>query len=68
MVRFLTSNFVIFIVLTLAALSLVLLYLQGRTTAAWIGAALLLLSLLLILLGGSPDDSPRRAPPDNNRH
>ncbi len=68
MFKFLTSTIVVFIVLALAAGSLVLLHMQGRTTAVWIGAALLLLSLLLILLGGSPDDSPPNDYPDDNQY
>lgn len=54
--RFLSSNWVAVPVLLLAAGSLVLLYLKGRKTEAYVGGALLGLSVLLIFLGRKKKD------------
>ena len=49
--RILTSNWFALFVLALAAFSLVLLYLKGRTREALAGAAVLLLAAMLIYRG-----------------
>jgi hypothetical protein len=49
------SNWFAWLVLSLAGMSLVLLYLKGRTTESTIGAGVLAVAALLIFLGRKPD-------------
>ena len=49
--RFLTSNWFAALILIIAACSLVVLYMSGKTTEAVLGAGLLFLALVLILMG-----------------
>lgn len=59
LIKILSSNWVAIPVLAIACVSLVLLYLRGRTTEAKLGASLLLLAFLLIIWG-------RKPPPDTD--
>jgi hypothetical protein len=54
--RILTSKWVAIPLLIIAAISLVLLFLKGRRTEAFIGAGVLAVAAYLILLGGHDDD------------
>ncbi len=57
--RFLTSNWFAALILVIAAGSLVVLYISGRTTEAVLGGALLFLALVLILMGVKKSDGDR---------
>ncbi|MBM4327186.1 MAG: hypothetical protein FJ118_08485 [Deltaproteobacteria bacterium] len=56
--RILSSSLFALVALSLAAVSLVLLYLKGRTDAAMIGAILLAVATLLVFFGGRRKSSP----------
>jgi hypothetical protein len=57
--KILTSNWFAAFVLVVAAASLVLLYVSGKTTEAVLGAAVLFLALVLILMGSKKSDRDR---------
>ncbi len=61
--RILYSNWFASLVLALATISLILLYLQGRTSAALAGAGLLVLAIILIAWGNrqKKSEAPRRS-------
>lgn len=57
--KILTSNWFSALVLVVAAASLVLVYVSGKTTEAVLGAAVLFLALVLILMGSKRSDRDR---------
>lgn len=60
--KILTSNWIALPVLLVAAGSLVLLYVKGRTFEAMIGAALLAVAVILIFLGREKKDPDSPSP------
>jgi hypothetical protein len=60
--RIFTSNWVAIPLLIVAGVSLVLLYLRGRTTEAMIGAGMLAVAAYLIVRGGRSRDEDSESP------
>jgi hypothetical protein len=60
--RIFTSNWVAIPLLIVAGVSLVLLYLRGRTTEAMIGAGMLAVAAYLIVRGGRSRDEDSEGP------
>jgi hypothetical protein len=60
LMRILTSNWIASVIVAIAAVSLLILYIMGKTKESLIGAAILGLALILIIRGSKKtfDDGP----------
>jgi hypothetical protein len=60
LMRILTSNWIASVIVAIAAVSLLILYIMGKTKESLIGAAILGLALILIVRGSKKtfDDGP----------